>query len=1027
MKKRMFNKKYIASFVLIFILANIASLGFAQDKKSKNTKKTPVIEISATVVNEQGETIRNAEIAANEGSVTYYTDAAGKFYAKMKSGSKFVVEAKGYETQILEATTAIGTGSRITLSRASLYSGQKDEITLPGNVLTTKRYNVGAASKINASELESYPAMGVGNMLQGKLLGLMTTMNTGGGIGTILNSIYIRGLHRGDGDGVVTIIDGVERTFNFIMPEELESIEVLKDPVTKILYGPRAANGVILINTKKGERHKRVLKASGEYGVGLVLDLPEFVNSYDYARLYNEARVNDGLTPFYSAGDLAGYQNSTGANDFRYPNLDYYDYFLNSQTNYRKASFELSGGNENVLYSFVGGYTGMSGLEKIGSTPQRNRFNARGNLEVKVNDYVSAAMGIGTAFDMSSGNSLSATQIMSALSSHRPNEYPLSIPTDVLPADSTGYPNLGASNTVTDNLYGSLQYGGYRKSQTIDGQLNFGLKYDFNKLLKGLTGSTTLTFDNRFSGTETLSTSTATYSQRWMRDAAGQDSVVMIKRKNADKNDLITLADGINYRTTSFIGLLTYDNYLNESNKLKVDYLYNYYLGEATGNSQDAKFMNTVLKLNFVNNDKYIADVSAGVMGSNKFRGNNRYATSYALGLGWIVSEEEFLKSADKIDYLKIKASAGVLPYDAQTAYELHLRQWNNNGSARMNNSLNPGRTNISNMGNPDLKWEKSREINVGVEALTFDKKLWFEVNYFNEYRYDIIQQVSVKHAAIFGDFYSYENWGKMLNQGVEAELSYSDRISDLFYQAGFNVVYSKNKLVQGNQLDYPDEYLSRIGRPSDAMFGYVSNGLFGRDADIAASTLQTFGYYQNGDIAYQNLNGDNIIDELDQKQIGNSFPRVHLGVNLTLNYKGFGLYVLGTGQFGFNNWKNSSYYWFTGENKYSVIALDRYHPVDNPSGAYPRLTTTSGSNNYRNSTFWMENADLFRIKNVELSYTFNNKSDALFYKTLKLFARGTNLACFSSVKDHDPEATNAGLDSYPLMRMITAGLTLSF
>lgn len=1028
MKKTMFKNKNIGLFSLLFIFMTISiNAGYAQNQENKKARKANMIEISATVVNEQGEIIRNAEVIVGEGTTTFYTNALGEFHAKMKPGTKFIIEARGYETKILDATEKLG-GSQIVLSNVPLFSGEKDIIALPGNIITHKRYNTGAVSKISASELESYTTMGVGNTLQGKLMGLISNMNTGGGIGTLTHSLNIRGLHRGGGDGFVTIIDGVERTLNVITAEELESIEVLKDPVTKILYGPRAANGVLLVTTKKGDKHKRIRRVTGEYGVGIAADYPQFLNSYDYARLYNEARVNDGLAPIYSDQDLTGYRNSTGPNDFRYPDVDYYDYFLNKSNNYRKAILELSGGNEGVQYSLIGGYEGMSGLEKIGDTPQRNRFNARGNLEVGINDYISATMGIAAVFDVNSSHSLSQSEVMQAVSSHRPNEYPIFIPESVVAPDSVGYPNLGASNLVTDNLYGSLQYGGYRKGQTIDGQLNFGLNYDFNKFLQGLTGATHITFDNRFSGTESLSTTTATYSQRWVQTATGEDSVIMIMRKKADKNDDIKLSNSTNFRTTSFIGLLTYDRAFNQENRLKADWLYNYYLNEATGISQDTKFMHSVLKVNYVNNDKYITDISVGGMGSNKFRGNNKYAISYALGLGWIMSEEDFMRSIDGIDYLKVKASAGVLPYDAQTQHDLYHTQWNNNGAARLNHSLNPSRTNIQVIGNPGLEWEKSREMNIGIEFLGLDRRLWFETNYFNEYRYNIIQQVSSVYSDIYGSFYSFQNWGEVLNQGIEAELSYSDRINDLFYQTGFNIIYVKNKQKKIDRIHYPDEYLNRTGDPSDAMYGYVSRGLFGKDVDMSTAPSQQFGPYQAGDIAYEDLNGDNRIDELDIKMVGNNFPRVHLGINLNLNYKGFGLYVLGTGQFGYYNWRNSSYYWFSGENKYSIEALNRYHPTNNPDGNFPRLTTTNSLNNYRNSTFWIEKADLFRIKNIEASYTLENKTNTnLFYKSVKLFVRGTNLACFSNVKNRDPEAVNAGLDSYPLLKTVTAGLTLSF
>lgn len=1020
--------KYIASFILLFSLLLSPLNGLlAQEKKAKNNKAVSLIEISATVVDEQGEKIKNAEVIIGEGALTYYTNAEGKFSAKLKPGAQFIVEANGYESQILEASPSLISGSKIVLTKAPLFSGAKDSFLLPGGIKDLKRYNIGAVSRITGSDLESYPTMGIGNALQGKLMGLMVDVNTGGSIGTANSSIYIRGLHRISDNGIVTLIDGVERSINTLTQEEIETIEVLKDPTTKILYGPRAANGVLSITTKKGAKHKKIVKATAEFGVGMASDVPEFLDSYNYAKLYNEARINDGLAPIYSNADLDGYRQSTGANDFRYPNTDYYDYYLKNNNQYGKASLELSGGNEGIQYSFIGGYIGLTGLDKIGDTPMRNRFNARGNLDIKINDFISSTIGISVVFDQTNRNALSGQELVSSLSSTRPNEYSLFVPESIIPADSVGYPNLGTSIIGSDNLYGTLKYGGYQKDQSISGQLDFALKFDLNKFVEGLSAVTQVSFDNYFSGSEVLTTNAPTYSQKWFKTPDGRDSLIMIQKKKSNKNDKVTLPLYNTYRTTSFKGLLSYSKNINDKNKLDANYLFNYYLGEQTGNNQDTKFLNNVLKLSYINQDRYIVDASVGYMGNNKFYENNKYATSYALGLGWIISEESFLNSISQIDYLKLKASAGVLPFDGTTENDLYLTQWNNTGSARLNDVTNPSRTNIQRIGNPDLKWEKATEMNVGFEALVLNKRLWLEANYFYEKRTDMIMQVNSAYSSMHGNYYPYSNWGRVANQGIEAEFKFSDRSEDLSYQIGANITYSKNKVLKSPSTPSPYDYLNPEGKPSDAMFGYVANGLFGRDVDLASSYPQSFGAYQNGDIAYQDLNGDKRIDEFDQRSLSNSFPRVHLGIDVNLFYKGFGLYILGTSSLGYSNWLNTRYFWNTGEDKYSDLVLDRYHAINNPQGKYPRLTTTSGPNNFRNSSYWIEKGDFFKIKNVEFSYTFHNKSNSSIYKKLKLFVKGTNLICFSAAKDYDPETLNAGLTTYPILKNIVGGVSVSF
>jgi TonB-linked SusC/RagA family outer membrane protein len=1018
---------FVVSFCFLIVFFFCPRVLEAQEKKVKNTKTTAIVEVDATVVNDKGEAIKNAAVTIGEGALTYYTDENGNFTVKVKSGSKFIIEAPNYETKVVDVSLSVKKGSKIILSSSPLFSGAVDLLELSGGINNTKRNGVGAISSISGSSLETYPTMSIGNSLQGKLLGLMADINTGGSLGSNNASLFIRGLHRGGGDGIITIVDGVERNFNFLLPEEISDIKVLKDPSSKLLYGPRAANGILLITTKKGQEYKRIIRVNTEYGFGMASDYPRFLNSYNYATLYNEARSNDGLPPLYSDKDILGYQNSSGPNDFRYPDLDYYDFFLKNSNHYRKATLEFSGGNEGAKYAFVGGYIGQDGLEKVGKTRQRDRFNVRGDLDIKINNFMSASITTAVAFDLNSGGALSVQDEMTAISTHRPNEYPIFIPETIIPGDSAGYPILGASNKVTDNLYGSMVYGGWNKEQNIVGQFNLGLNFDFNSFLKGLTGKAQLTFDNEFYGLESLSTTTSTYSQRWVETNDGRDSVIMIMRKKSDKNDNIILSDSYTNRTTSFLGSLNFDREFADNQSIKVDYFYNYFLRERTGDVQDIKFLNNVLHANYVNHQKYILDGNLGLAGDNKFMGNNRYSFSYALGLGWIISEEDFLKSANSLDFLKLKVNYGVLSYDGQTEYNLYNTSWDATGTARINNSLNPGRTNFVQLGNPDLKWEKSRELNVGFESLILNKKLWIEANYFNEFRYNIIQKVSSIYSMMYGGFYPYTNWGKTLNQGIEAELRYSERKGDFSYLVGANIIYSKNKILQTDQIDYPFQNLNREQKSSDAMFGYVSNGLYGRDVAFPSDAYQTFGAYGVGDIAYEDLNKDNLITELDQKVIGNSFPRVHLGIDINLTYKGFGIYLLGTAQFGYYNWLNSSYYWVSGEDKYSEAVLDRYHPVNNPNGKYPRLTTSNGSNNYRNSTFWIEKADFFRLKNLELSYTLKNKMNYGIYKQIKFFARGTNLFCLSNVKDHDPEAPNAGLNTYPLLKNLTGGLAVDF
>lgn len=1010
--------KICLALTIIFSLND----GIVNAQTKNRAKQNKLFVQKGIVVDEAGSPVAGAEIISGEGATTVFSGKDGSFTIKAQNGSKALIEAPGYESAVIDLIKDI-TLNEVVLGKAPLYTGERDKIELPLGVQEYKRNIVGSVSRIDAENLMVQPNIVLTNALQGRLAGLGAIAKEGG-LANNPASLYIRGLHREDGNNILTIVDGMERPIDDLLPEEIENIEVMRDATAKILYGARATNGVLLLTTKHGAEHKRIIKASAEYGIGSAAAYPEFLNAHDYAALYNEARLNDGLEAFYSQKDLDGYANSSGVNDLRYPDVDYYDYFLGKSTAYRKLTTEFSGGNQLARYAIVAGYSGADGLQKIGDRPDINRINIRGNLDIKVNDMISAFLGVGGRLHYTKNGMLNHSQLFSAISSHRPNEYPLVIDQAIVPADTNGLPALGASFQQADNVYGQMVYGGYKKDQYVSGQTNFGLNFDLDVLAKGLSAKAYVAFDNYFSGSEVLTTDAATYAQRWIRGSDGQDSLILVKRKETDINDNLTLDNSSNFRSSSMVANVNYKNNFG-LHRLNSDLSYFYYIDEAAGSSQDVKTLNYVLRNAYSFNNKYLAELTLAYMGSNRFTEENRFKMFYAGGLGWIVSEEDFFSSG-KIDYLKLKATAGLLGYDRSSNYFLYENRWSDNGNYTISNGTNQSRTNMNLVGNPNLDWEKNREVNVGVEALGFNKRLLLEADYFNELRYDIVRQANSQYPGMFGGLYPFINFGKVANQGIDLIARWKDNGRNLFYDFGVNLIWSKNKVILTDEVEHPDDYLRQTGSPSDAMFGYVSEGLFGKDVPLDEHAIQTFGPYGEGDIAYKDLNDDGIIDDRDRKMIGNNFPRTQLGIDLNLNYKGWGLYMLTTAQLGVNSWLNNTYYWNRGENKYSIKAQDRYHPVNNPEGSYPKLTTTTGSNNFMNSDFWIENSSFVRLKNIELSYTLRNNPGS-FARKIKLFARGSNLLTFSKIKDLDPEALNAGISNYPLLKNVSGGLIVSF
>ena len=982
--------------------------------------------ISGTVIDVHGEPVANAVITANEGAAMTISDEAGQFSITGRTGW-LLVEATGFESfsypiRIEESITVI-------LQVANLFAGNADIVRLPMGVVEKQRYLVGAVGGVSGDVIVRQPDPLLHNTLQGRIPGLFVDMQTGG-LGNNEANLIIRGNSRNSGNGIVFLVDGVERDINTLLLTEIESVQVMKDATSKILYGSRAANGVLSVTTKRGKMHTRVINATTEFGIGIPIAYPKYLSSFDYAYLYNEARNNDGLPPIYSAADLEGYRNSRGANDIRYPDVDYLDYFLSKTGGYRKVAAEFSGGNENTQYAVVVGYNGNTGLQKVGVTPTRDWYNVRVNLDMKVNDFLSASIGIAGVYDATHRGAVSHATTFEAIRNTRPNEFPLIIDTDYLPLDSVGNPSMGASYDQNLNLYERLMYGGTTRENHINGQLNLGLRYDLSPVVSGLSLRANLGFDNYFYGQENMHKDGATFASRWYFDpVAGEDVVMFEQIKVSRFNDRTNLNNSHNLRTTTYLFGVDFLRSFNENSRISANLFINYLMSEETGQTANLQNSNTALRTNYTLKDRYIAEITVARMGSDKFPENNRYFMSYDAGLGWIVSQEGFLSSNNNINFLKIKASGGLLGYDAQTSWNLHRTHWENNGNYRMRTTgTNPTRTALVHLENKNLKWETALEFNFGIEALMLNRKLWAEVNLFHETRSDIITSLSSLYPATYGGMYAQDNLQKVRNQGIDFELRYTDRSGDFFYSAAFVGMYSKNKLLAHNEINHPVEERRSIGRPTDAMFGYVAKGLFGKDVALEGAPHQTLGYYTTGDIAYEDLNGDNRIDPDDRKMLGNSFPRVNLGLDLDFIWKGFGINVLAVSRLGVHSWLNNHYYWNYGDRNFSDQAMNRYHPVNNPQGTYPRLTSLESPNNFENSTFWLSNSSFFRLKNVELSYTFGHKNPMPgVIKSLKIFTRGTNVFTVSKIKELDPEALNAGVSNYPLFSTYTAGVSVVF
>ncbi len=885
-----------------------------------------------------------------------------------------------------------------------------------------------AVGQVDTKLMERMPDLQLSNTLQGQAAGLIA-IGQSGDLGANGAALYIRGLHNIANSQALVIIDGLERNIDDLLPEEIETVSILKDAPAKILYGPRAANGVILITTKRGEARRHQLRVGLEYGIQNVGRMPKFLGAADYVKLFNEACMNDELAPRYSQTDLNGYANSKGENDLLYPNVDYYDRFLNDQGSYRKATVQIDGGNKDAVYAVMVGYTGSSGIEKVTDRTNLNRLNARGNLNVRINDLLSVYADVAARIDKQNRGVLDGGELFGQLSTLRPCEYPFVIlPTDVdghdgyaVDADAQIY---GASERRSNNLFAQMSVGGNRQQRYVATQTNLGSKFDFDKYVKGLTAQGGVSFDNYSLLNQQQSNNYPTYSVDRYIDASGNTVTRFTQRQllNLPKKQAIISEN--TYRSLGWHAQVNYVNIWADVHSLTANLAYNYALTERTGTDQDIKHATLSGRFTYSFADRLMANLTIADQGSNRL---SDHFLATAIGASWVLKKESFLSDVDAVDDLRLKASYGVLGYDGTTSYFLDRTNWVNAGRFEFKPSTGADGTSLSRIGNNHLKWESSHEFNIGIEGRFLKGRLAAELNYFTELRKNIIGNASTLYSGVAGYFIPQENIGEVKNQGVELDARWRDVTKGgLTYEIGANLTFTKNKVNKANEL-WSDEYRQAVGHSTSTIFGLQDQGLFGRDISLDGHAVQTFGNYGVGDIAYADQNGDNVLDEADLKSIGQTFPTTTVGLHAELRWHGWGFYVLGTLATGLTDMLNNAYYWNKGVDAYSELALDRYHPTNNPNGSQPRLTTKDGGNNYLASTFWAENGSFFRLRNIELSYTLDARRIHLPGTDWKLFVRGANLLTLSAVKDLDPECLNAGVTNYPMMRTFTAGLAVTF
>ncbi|WP_435414335.1 SusC/RagA family TonB-linked outer membrane protein [Polaribacter aestuariivivens] len=998
-------------------------------------------EVKVTVIDEQGSPISNVNVfKANGDKVS--SNSKGQFKLKFEYQEESVsLEKKGYNTLML--TVADLMNGTITMKNSLFLASKEDELNL-GVVTKNKRNIVGAITSINTKDRLTFDnTQRVRNYINGLMLGVRGSDN-------------IRGIG-GVGDAVFVIDGVIGRDPNILNMEEVEQITVLRDANSVALYGSQGRNGVIVINTKRGKANKKEVKVNVLSSFSTPISLPNYLGSVNYMNLFNEARNNDGLSDFYPQSVIQEF--ATSSNRFKYPDLDLYStQFVEPFVVSTNVITEFSGGNENNQYYVNVGWNRNGSWVDINDdiNAGTNRFNVRGNIDFKVNDWITSSF---DGIVVISNQKASRGNLLNAATTLRPNTYSPFLPISLLNTnDPVIAGQLGAANTFNGMLLGSTQQfgadapvalaiaGGQQNTVFRSTQFNNTINFDLDKVTKGLSAKTYLSFDFYDSYTATISNQFKTYEPIWQGDS--------ITGLNVFGEDLKDQTENIN--TNNFIsrfgfyGLVNYDTTFAKDHSLNTTFLGFFNSQRQNDTKQTDIDSHLGFQTSYNYKEKLYLDFTGTYTNSIKLPEGNRGAFSPTAGIAYVLSEDSFLKNNKFINYLKVKASGGIIKSDRNitalnsngsvnnnaSAYFLYDSNYSNGNNVNWGDGQSNNRQNITQGENLNLTFEERIDLNLGFETYLMNS-LWIEANYFKTELDKQITFLQDQYPSFYDTFRPYDNFNKNLYTGFELGMNYNKNYKDFSISIGTNILYSQTERIKRSEI-FAEDYLQTQGKEISTIFGLVDQGFYSEadfttlgNGDRVLNTglpVPQFGSVQPGDIKYQDKNGDNIIDNDDRVAIGQSSSPWTYAFNLNLSYKRFNLFILGTGQSGamgnkLNNNFNE-YYSVDGNDKYSEVVIGRWTPATANTATFPRLSSVTNQNNFRTSTFWLYKNNFFNISRAQFTYRFTDAiCDNLGLEDFSMNISGTNL--FEISDNRNIRQLRIGSD--PLARTFTLGLRASF
>lgn len=1003
-------KKY--KILALAIFACVTLNGWAQSEDN----------VTGRVLDEKGKPVAGALVSVEENPlVRVATDKNGRFEITAVKGSRLKVQTGDDAMKVVK----IENGSELTVVMD--YSSEK--VNYGFGLQQTNAESTGAVSTVYAENIDKSSAFSIGNSLYGNVLGL-TTMQSTGVVWEQMPSMYIRGLKTLNGNnGILLVVDGLERDNNwqalkYITPEEVESVSVLRDAAALALYGYRGVNGVVNIVTKRGKYDTREINFSYDHAFNYMTRKPELADAYTYASALNEALTNDGKQVRYSQNELNAFKN--GTSPYLYPNVNWWEEVFRDRGASDIATLSFRGGSTKMRYYTMMNLQNNRGFIKNFDTnadystqEKYSKANFRTNLDIDLSPKTKMQANIMGILNEFSRPGMGSDNLISKLYQLPSAAFPIRTESGLWGGNTTWGENW--------NPVALTEGRAYSKGHTRGLYADMSLRQDLSSLTKGLGASVRIGYDNLASYWENH---TKGYKYGMASVASWENGLPIAGEEITGGKDTEMSGDSKldwQYRAFNFQMNVDWQRQFGVHSLYSM-LLYTYKYDNAKGINNTFYRQNAGWYTHYGFKNRYFADFTLMASASNLLAPDHRWNVSPTVGLAWLISNEKFMQSQNVVDFLKLRASFGMLNTDNIPGNGY----WNEtvgggNGYPINNNFGGDGGWHEGRLASVNGTTEKAYKYNAGVDATLF-KGLTLTVDGFYERRSDIWVSSDGQNSAVLGASGSYVNAGIVDSWGTEIGANYYKKMGNVELNLGGTFTYNRSKIIEMLEEPAAYDYMRSTGNPVGQIFGLQAIGYFVDQADIDNSLPQQFGPVKAGDIKYKDMNGDKVINSDDRVAMGynSTCPEIYYSFSLGLEWKGLGFSAQFQGVGNYTAILSGTYYHPLVDNTTisNYVYRNRWTP-ETPNARFPRLTTETVDNNLQTSSLWLADRSFLKLRNCEVYYKLPSSwLNRFWVKNAKVYVRGVDLLCFDSIDQLDPEAMNS---SYPATRSIHVGLSVGF